>query len=57
MEEADGGGVAPVLAADADLEVRALLAAAFGAEGDELADAAARIRAELEAAGADGASA
>src|SRR5436309_2761147 len=39
VAEGDGGGIAAVLAADADLELRARLAAARDADLDELADA------------------
>src|SRR5262245_51503430 len=39
VAEGDGGGIATVLAADADLELRAGLAAARDADLDELADA------------------
>ena len=39
MAEGDGGGIAAVLAADADLELRTRLAAARDADLDELTDA------------------
>ena len=39
MAELDGRGIAAVLAADAEVDVRVGLAAHLGGHGDELADA------------------